>query len=79
MLQGYRTNYQLLIYYPEAVMHDNSRPVSLREDLVGGLELASDDLGGLVALALLEVLANAEDDLDSGLESGGGLLKRGRG
>ncbi len=48
-------------------------PVLLVNDLGEGLDLAVDDLLGLVALALLERLADAEDDLDASLERGGGL------
>jgi len=70
---GYRGVDQFPFDHPVQPGHLNSRPVGLGEDLVGGLELASDDLGGLVGLALLEILANAEDDLDTSLDSGGGL------
>ena len=48
-------------------------PVGLRDDLGKGLDLAGDDLGGLVGLALLEVLSDAEDDVDANLEGGSGL------
>jgi hypothetical protein len=48
-------------------------PVLLINDLGEGFDLAVDDLLGLVALALLERLADAEDDLDARLERGGGL------
>lgn len=62
------------------VRDDNVLPVVLANDLCERLGLASDDLLGLVALTLLERLANAEDDLDVGLEGGGGLrIGAGRG
>ena len=48
-------------------------PVLLVNDLGEGFDLAVDDFLGLVALALLERLADAEDDLDARLERSSGL------
>jgi hypothetical protein len=42
--------------------------------LADGRELVDDDFHGLVGLALLESLANAEDDVDASVESGLGLV-----
>jgi hypothetical protein len=42
--------------------------------LADGGELVDDDLHGLVGLALLEGLADAEDDVDAAVESGLGLV-----
>lgn len=48
-------------------------PVLLVDDLGEGLSLTGDDLLGLVGLALLERLTNAEDDLDASGEGSLGL------
>jgi hypothetical protein len=57
-----------------AAKGDRAPPVRLLEDLSDGLELPRDDLGRLVRLALLQVLADAEDDVDAGLDRRGGLF-----
>ena len=60
---------------PDGLVSDNDvLPVVLLDDLGKSLDLAADDLVRLVALALLESLTDAEDDLDVLLQGSLGLL-----
>lgn len=54
---------------------DNVLPVLLADDLGESVDLAVDDLLGPVRVALLERLADAEDDLDASLERLRGLVR----
>lgn len=54
---------------------DNVLPVLLADDLGESVNLAVDDLLGPVRVALLERLADAEDDLNAGLERLRGLVR----
>lgn len=55
-------------------MEGNLRPVLLLKELDDGLELLLDDLGGPIRLALLEGLADAEDNGEAVVERDARLL-----
>jgi hypothetical protein len=52
----------------------DSLPVVLGNDTGESLELPRHDLGRLLSLPLLEVLSNAEDDIDTNLQRSEGLF-----
>lgn len=55
------------------ISNDDPRPLLLGDDVGNSGELSGDNIDGLVGLALLETLTNAEDDAQAGLDGGLGL------